>query len=372
LIDGDNVCCCEIAFVLKYFPLQIVHKPMLRDFEPFQVQCDHKHDFPNPACISEEHPEMRWLDAVKLRHNLVNDVIVHRNKFCALATDELRELKRQSMLPHLSRGDLIKELQAPCFDLLPVFKDELQMLASNLKTRSQLVQEHLQSKSNEVVPSMGEGGNFFSSVGDGIDVTEQLKHSWKSKLATKVEYNVQNSERERNFHDRMIAALEKLHNQSLLDHLDTELWPVHWSTRAFVHCKDVTARDLGMIQDITVQVFASNSLICGRHLSKVADKAARDAVSKSAAATTSGEARAAATKTAIDAKWNRMLRDMLPEPCPPPLRLINVHMLSHLDVIKVECILRALPLFFDIELYSGFDRLPSQRWLCESATGFWR
>ena len=297
------------------------------------MQCDPKYDFPNPGCVYAEHSEIRWLDAVKLRHALDHDAVKHRDMFCTFAIKEMHELKRQSMLPHLSKIDLIKKLEAPGLGLVPDFTEELQMLSLNLKTRSELLQENLRSKNNESMPTMGEGGSFFSCLGDGIAVTDQMKQSWKCKLAAKVHYSAPNSEREQTFHDRMIAALETLHKQSWLEHAGVEQWHLHWSEHAFHQCE---AHDRGMIKNITMEVFASNLSVCGTHFSRSADEAAAAAVSKTnSSAFFTEEAKAATVKTAVDAKWNIMLRCLLPQPCPPPLRLINLHMLSHLDVIKV-------------------------------------
>jgi hypothetical protein len=164
----------------------------------------------------------------------------------------------------------MKELEAPRFELIPLFEEELRVLRSNLKSRSELLQSS-ESSCSLYTHIFSEGGNYFSSVADERHVSLQLKNSWKCKLVAKVPYRVVNSEREQNFHDRIIQALECLHNQSRLDRLQGDQWRSHWISYSFDRCPDMRAR--GMMKNIAIEVVALNPAIAGRQFSLAADEA---------------------------------------------------------------------------------------------------
>ncbi len=237
---------------------------------PYQMRYDSACEFPNPVCIPDHGPEILWLDAVKLQHTLKYEVAKHTDMLCRLMIEEMKVLKSQSNLPLLSKDELMKELEAPRFDLMPLFEEELRVLRSNLKSRSELLQLSL-SNSSAFTHIISEGGNYFSSVGSETDVFLHLKDSWKSKLLSKVPYSVVDSERERIFHDRIIKAFEWLHNQSRLDRLQGEQWRSHWVTHSFDQCPDMQAR--GMMKNIIAQMVQLNPAIDGKHFSLAANEA---------------------------------------------------------------------------------------------------
>jgi hypothetical protein len=251
--------------------LQNLPSPFLKDVEPFQLRLSSVSPFPDPSCISELGPDFLWLDAVKLRYVLEDEASKHKNMFCHLMIEELHELKRQSNMPYLSKSDLLKELESPRFGLLPMFREELDLLSSNLNTRSEVVAQAQRLSGNLQNHFIGEGGNYFCAVGDETSVSVHLKESWKRKLEAKVHYSVVNSERERSFHDRIIQALERLHSQSRLDYLHGKHWRMYWDACSFEQCQDVKVR--GMIKNIALEAVALNPAISGKQFSVVADEA---------------------------------------------------------------------------------------------------
>ncbi len=326
------------------------HKPILREVVPFQYLSDPKHGFPDPSCVFAERAEILWLDAVKLRHVLDHETAAHRDIFCSYMIKELHLLSNQSNLPYLSKVELLRYLEDPRFALLPTFEEELRMLASNLKTKNDFSQSnHAYNLQNRIV---SEGGNFFSAKGStttGTDVSLQLKHHWKSQLASKVQYSVSESDREKEFQDQMMKALEFLHNQSRLEHLNGDQWRRFWKSHSFENFKFPDIRVRGMITNIAMEVVSSNSSIFGRHFKAVLDEAKEKSMSaplhicascyrpSHASIFRASEANPNVTDHVdVDSVWKSMLCSVLPHPRPPPLRLTNLNEMSKLDVIKVR------------------------------------
>jgi hypothetical protein len=323
-------------------------KPVLREVVPFQYLSDPKQGFPDPLCVFSERVEVRWLDAVKLRHVLDHETATHRDMFCNYMIKELHLLSNQSNLPYLSKAELLRNLEDPKFALLPTFEEELRMLASNLKTKSDFLQSsHAYNLHNRIV---SEGGNFFSAPGStttGTDISPQLMHHWKSQLASKVQYSVAESDREKQFQDQMMKALKCLHNQSRLEHLNGDQWRGFWKSHSFEKFFDIQVR--GMITNIAMEVVSLNFSIFGRHFMAVLDEAKEKSMSaplhictpcyhpSHASIFRASEANPNVTDYVdVDSVWKRMLCSMLPHPRPPPLRLTNLNEMSKLDVIKVR------------------------------------
>ena len=255
--------------------MQHPQKPFLREVVPFQYPSDPTggfRGFPDPLCVFAERSEVCWLDAVKLRHVLDHETATHRDMFCNYMIKELHLLSNQSNLSYLSKIELLRNLEDPKFAMLPTFEEELRMLASNLKTKSDFSQSnHAYNLHNRFV---SEGGNFFSATGStttGTDISLQLKHHWKSQLASKVKYSTAESDREKKFQDQMMNALEFLHKQSRLEHLNGDQWRSFWKSHSFEKFSDIQVR--GMITNIAMEVVSLNSSIFGRHFRAVVDEA---------------------------------------------------------------------------------------------------
>lgn len=235
------------------------------------MRCDSDHGFPDPACVSVDRPDFVWLDAVKLQYVLDDEVRAHRDLFCKIMIEELRDLGRQSSLPYLSKSDLIKELEAPIFGLLPLFQEELEVLSSNMEkiTDSLTFPASSVGMQNRV---RSEGGSYFSSPGDETGVSLALKNSWKRKLQAVVHYDVVDDEREQKFHDRMIKALNELHGQSRLERLRGDDWFKYWASYSFEQCLDTNLR--GIIKNMALEVVSLNPAVDGRKFGLIADEAA--------------------------------------------------------------------------------------------------
>jgi hypothetical protein len=252
------------------FVSQYISKPIHRIIEPFQMRCDSTYGFPDPTCLSVHRPDFLWLDACKLQYVLDEEVRTHRELFCKIMIEELRDLSRLSSLPYLSKSDMIKELKAPIFGLLPLFQEELEVLSSNLDKITDSVA--LPAPSNFMQNRVrSEGGNYFSSLGDETGVSLALKNSWKRKLQAIVHYDVVDNEREQAFHDRMINALELLHGQSRLERLRGDDWFKYWSSYSFGQCLDTNLR--GIIKNMALEVVSLNPAFDGRKFGLIAYEA---------------------------------------------------------------------------------------------------
>jgi len=233
------------------------------------MRSDFSDVFPDPDCVFDGRLDVLWLDCVKLRRILDEETAYHFDLFCTMMIDELHELKRQSNLPYLSKSDLMRELEDPKFGLVPFYQEELRVLGSNLQAGDGIVHAYSQRSLSQNHP-ICDGGNYFTSVGHETGLSPHLKDSWRYKLETKVQYGTTGSERERNFRDAMISALELLHSRSRLDNLNGEQWRNYWRSFGFEKCEDIKTR--GMIKNIAVEVVSLND-VGGSQFSELADKA---------------------------------------------------------------------------------------------------
>jgi hypothetical protein len=242
----------------------------MREFQPFQMRSEIRDIFPDPECISDERQDILWLDCVKFRRILDNETAEQREILCKLMIEELHELKRQSNLPHLSKNDLIQELKSPRFGLFPCYQEELCVLASNLQFRADIAHDFSQTNIPPLNRPVCEGGNYFTPVGHETVLPPHLVDSWRSKLEVKVQYGNHGSERERKFQEKMIYALEQLHKQCRLEHLNGCQWRNYWSSFSFEKCTSIRTR--GMIKNLATEVVMLNSAIGGSTFSALADR----------------------------------------------------------------------------------------------------